>query len=406
MQRTLLHFLQLVTLISLLLGVWLGSQRVARSLAAPGGRATVGTTTLTIDPATNNAGAVAELISAINAANADTAADTINLFPNGVYTFSAAQNAEFGPNALPQISSDITILGNGAILQRAANAPKFRFFYVSGGLSFNAQTGQGLPAGSLTLKDLTMQGGLARGGISGQGGGGAGLGGAIFNQGTLALERVTLTGNTAQGGAANNTNNNAGGGIGTDASQVIGFGPVGGGFGSPFTGVGGAGGASSQNAPGAGGGGFRPGDNGVSVAANTLIGGAGGGQGKLGGRGESASNGAGGNGGDGGGGVVLGGKNVAGGPAHVGTEFLQRLDEHAGLDGHVQGAGDADAGEGLFRAIFLAGGHEAGHFALGDVEFFAAEVGEGDVFYFVVGHEVSCGFRFGLKGTNHRIRIR
>lgn len=333
MQRTLLHFLQLVTLISLLLGVWLGSQRVARSLAAPGGRATVGTTTLTIDPATNNAGAVAELISAINAANADTAADTINLFPNGVYTFSAAQNAEFGPNALPQISSDITILGNGAILQRAANAPKFRFFYVSGGLSFNAQTGQGLPAGSLTLKDLTMQGGLARGGISGQGGGGAGLGGAIFNQGTLALERVTLTGNTAQGGAANNTNNNAGGGIGTDASQVIGFGPVGGGFGSPFTGVGGAGGASSQNAPGAGGGGFRPGDNGVSVAANTLIGGAGGGQGKLGGRGESASNGAGGNGGDGGGG---------GG----GKEFFPSTSGSYGNGGSFGGGGGVGGGGG------------------------------------------------------------
>lgn len=302
MQRTIFRLLQFITLVGLLFGVWLGSQRVARSLAAPGGHAVVGTTTLTINPATNNAGAVAELIGAISAANADSAADTINLFPNGVYTFSAAQNAEFGPNALPQISSDITILGNGATLLRAANAPKFRFFYVSGGLSFNAATGQGLRAGSLTLKDLTMQDGLARGGTSGQGGGGAGLGGAIFNQGTLALERVTMTGNTAQGGATNNTVFNAGGGIGTDASEVIGFGPVGGGFGTPFAGVGGAGGTAQNDASGAGGGGFRPGDNGASVVANSLIGGAGGGQGKLGGRGENASNGAGGNNGDGGGG--------------------------------------------------------------------------------------------------------
>ena len=85
-------------------------------------------------------------------------------------------------------------------------------------------------------------------------------------------------------------------------------------------------------------------------------------------------------------GVVLGGENVAGGPADIGTEFLQRLDEHAGLDGHVQGAGDADASEGLFRAVFLAGGHQAGHFALGDGEFLTAEVGEGDVFDFVVAH--------------------
>ena len=104
-------------------------------------------------------------------------------------------------------------------------------------------------------------------------------------------------------------------------------------------------------------------------------------------------------GGDASGGVVLGGENVAGGPADIGTEFLQRLDEHAGLDGHVQGAGDADASEGLFRAVLLAGRHEAGHFALSDVEFFATEVGEGDVFYFIVGHEVSCGFRFGVKGN-------
>ena len=89
---------------------------------------------------------------------------------------------------------------------------------------------------------------------------------------------------------------------------------------------------------------------------------------------------------DGGRGVVLGGENVAGGPADIGAEFLQRLDEHAGLDGHVQGAGDADASEGLFRAVLLTGGHEAGHFAFSDVEFLTAEVGEGDVFDFVVAH--------------------
>ncbi len=91
-------------------------------------------------------------------------------------------------------------------------------------------------------------------------------------------------------------------------------------------------------------------------------------------------------GGDGGGSVVLGGEDVAGGPAHVSAEFLQGLDQHAGLDGHVQGAGDADASERLLRAILLTGGHEAGHFVLGDLEFFAAEVGEGDVFDFVVAH--------------------
>ena len=86
--------------------------------------------------------------------------------------------------------------------------------------------------------------------------------------------------------------------------------------------------------------------------------------------------------------MVLGGEDVAGGPTDIGAEFLEGLDEDTGLDGHVQGAGDADASERLFRAVFFAGGHEAWHFVFGDVEFFAAEVGEGDVFNFVVGHRV------------------
>ena len=47
--------------------------------------------------------------------------------------------------------------------------------------------------------------------------------------------------------------------------------------------------------------------------------------------------------GDRGGGVVLGREDVAGGPADLGAERGQRLDEHGGLDGHVQRARDARA---------------------------------------------------------------
>ena len=47
--------------------------------------------------------------------------------------------------------------------------------------------------------------------------------------------------------------------------------------------------------------------------------------------------------GDRGGGVVLGREDVARGPAHVGADVLQRLDQHRGLDGHVQRAGHAHA---------------------------------------------------------------
>ena len=54
-------------------------------------------------------------------------------------------------------------------------------------------------------------------------------------------------------------------------------------------------------------------------------------------------------GGDGGGGVVLGRVDVARGPADVGAERLQGLDQHGGLDGHVQRAGDARALQRLRR---------------------------------------------------------
>ena len=53
--------------------------------------------------------------------------------------------------------------------------------------------------------------------------------------------------------------------------------------------------------------------------------------------------------GDRGGGVVLGREDVAGGPAHLGAERDQGLDEDGGLHGHVQRAGDPGAG----RAAWL-----------------------------------------------------
>ncbi len=46
-----------------------------------------------------------------------------------------------------------------------------------------------------------------------------------------------------------------------------------------------------------------------------------------------------------GGGVVLGREDVAARPADVGAEVDQRLDQHRGLDGHVERAGDPLAGE-------------------------------------------------------------
>jgi hypothetical protein len=60
------------------------------------------------------------------------------------------------------------------------------------------------PGASLTVRNLTLYGGLARGGDGGSsaypGGGGAGMGGAIFNQGTVEIVNSTLTANLAVGG--------------------------------------------------------------------------------------------------------------------------------------------------------------------------------------------------------------
>src|SRR5262249_55049644 len=79
-----------------------------------------------------------------------TAPDTSNLYPE--------DNNWYGPNGLPAIDNDITIEGNGATIERDPNAPPFRLFYVSGGLA-----GELTPPGSLTLKNLTLEGGKAEG---------------------------------------------------------------------------------------------------------------------------------------------------------------------------------------------------------------------------------------------------
>ena len=100
-------------------------------------------------------------------------------------------------------------------------------------------------------------------------------------------------------------------------------------------------------------------------------------------------------GGDRGGGVVLGREDVAAGPAHLGAERDQGLDQHRGLDRHVQRAGDARAFQRLLVGELLAGLHQAGHLDLGERDLLAPEIGEADVGDLVVlrggadGHRVS-----------------
>jgi hypothetical protein len=82
--------------------------------------------------------------------------------------------------------------------------------------------------------------------------------------------------------------------------------------------------------------------------------------------------------------VVLGGEDVAADPAHVGAERDERLDEHGGLDGHVQRARDARAPQGLRVAELGAHRHEAGHLVLGQGHLGAAEIGQRKVGNFEV----------------------
>ena len=90
-------------------------------------------------------------------------------------------------------------------------------------------------------------------------------------------------------------------------------------------------------------------------------------------------------GGHGCGGVVLCRVDVAGGPAHVGAERLERIDQHGGLNGHVQRTRDARAAQRLFRAVFVARCHQAGHFGFGYGKFFLTPFGEAKVLDDIIG---------------------
>jgi uncharacterized repeat protein (TIGR01451 family) len=136
--------------------------------------------TLLSNPATT-----AELITAIQNANVPFTTTTITLAANTTFDFTAPNGYDIfaGVCALPQIMGNITIVGSGDTIERTGTTP-FRLFDVE-------------PLGSLTLENLTLQGGLAQGGdpftIDGADGG------AIFSFGTLNLSNVTVQGNRAVG---------------------------------------------------------------------------------------------------------------------------------------------------------------------------------------------------------------
>ena len=139
--------------------------------------------------ASYSAATVAELIAAINAANASNHADTITLAAGATFSLTARTSTANGGTGLPVIaahSGDLTILGNGDTIKRieAPHTLGFRLFDVAAGAS-------------LTLKNLTLEGGSPIGVMTGVSR--LGQGGAIHNQGELILEGVTIQNNTVLG---------------------------------------------------------------------------------------------------------------------------------------------------------------------------------------------------------------
>jgi CSLREA domain-containing protein len=119
-------------------------------------------------------------------------ADVIELAPEASYIFSVADNTIGGANALPVITTDITINGHRALIARnsVAGIPEFRLFNVGSG-------------GTLRLNGVALSGGK----ISGDGGGIAVAAGA-----TLRVTNSTFLSNRASG---------SGGAIGGGGTIVV-----------------------------------------------------------------------------------------------------------------------------------------------------------------------------------------
>jgi hypothetical protein len=119
-----------------------------------------------------SASTASALTTAVACANANATADTINLTGGSIYSFSEA-NGVTTDSALPAITSEITINGNGATIRRSGASTSFRVIYNQGG--------------KLTLNNLTVSGGST----------GSSPGGGVMNTGTLTITSSTISNNSA-----------------------------------------------------------------------------------------------------------------------------------------------------------------------------------------------------------------
>ncbi|MFF7973857.1 hypothetical protein [Streptomyces sp. NPDC007905] len=144
-----------------------------------------------------DSGGSQDLIDAINLANVN--GGTIKLAKDCAYRF-ANPFAAGSVNALPPITGNVKIIGNGSTLIRSARGTEFRILRVEEG-------------GSLTLTNLTVTGGYLNSHP------GEADGGGIANEGTLKLENVTVSGNQVSGDGGGLSNE--GGNLTLVNSQVL-----------------------------------------------------------------------------------------------------------------------------------------------------------------------------------------
>ena len=90
-------------------------------------------------------------------------------------------------------------------------------------------------------------------------------------------------------------------------------------------------------------------------------------------------------------GMVLCRENVARCPAHFGTQGLKRLNQHGGLNRHVDGARDACTGQRLVLGELMANRHQARHFGFSHFNFFAAPGSQRNVGNHIVRKRRDCG---------------
>ena len=164
------------------LGTW---GAVAMLAAAAGGASEPASPpgALEVDPGdpkcvTDSAAPRCSLRAALDAVNA-AGGGVIRLAQGSVHSLAgvAAVNGLEGGSGLPSVTTEVTIEGNGAIVERSPSPGTlpFRIFHVA-------------PQGRLTLRDLTVRYGLTESHTDG---------GGLWNTGTLVLDRVTVTDNTA-----------------------------------------------------------------------------------------------------------------------------------------------------------------------------------------------------------------